>query len=814
MNLFHEIRFGFRQLLKNPVSSAAAILAMALGIGLAVSMFAVIDGSVLRGLPFEDSDELYHLEELNLRTSPSSSRVSLHDFKAWREQQRSFEDLAGLDPVTVNLSDDHLPERYKGVRVSTSFLDLLRVRPILGQGFHPADEAVGAPPVILIAHHIWQQRYEGDPDIVGRVVRVNAVPTTVVGVLPPGFRFPFRQDVWLPLQLNLDDVPRGQGARIGVFGRLRDGIPVERAAAEMSAIARRLQEQFPETNDGIDAGILPYIDAFIDRRAQLLLGVMLTATLFVLLIASINVANLLIARAAARGHEFAIRASLGASPWRALRQVLLGEAGLLAVLGALGGLVLAQLAIFTLASVIAEMDPPFWVKFQLDGRAVLFALIATVLAILVAGIGPAWQASRSDLNRLLQDSSRGASAFRVGWLIRILVVFQLAISFPLLVGAGLMVRTVESIHDYDLHLDPEHVLTARVAFSQGDYPTHQDRISFYQRLLERVGAQPGVVSAGVGSLLPLDTSSQVMIRYLRFGREYGSATDMPIAHFVQMTPSFLDTLAVPLLHGRRFSEADRAGAPRVALVSEALARREWPGEEAVGKRLREWTSWDDLGGPDGDWLEVVGVIPNLHFGDFDNQGDAPAIYVPMAQSPAFAAWIVVRTGTGDPLTFTENLRQTVRDLDPNLPLFEIRPMHEVLSRAMFFPKLLGVMFGIFGVVAVLLAAIGLYGVLAFGATQRTREMGIRMAFGGTRRRLLLLILRQNLVQVVVGLVLGMVLAVPLAFALASFIFRLAPMDPSTFVLTSLLFLLVAAIACLVPATRITSIDPSAALRYD
>ncbi len=812
MSLFSELRYSLRRLIKNPGSSLGAVLAMALGIGLTVSMFAVIDGAVLRGLPFEESERLLQLEQRDFNPSPSGTRVSEHDFVDWRSQQQSFEALAGFDPITVNLSDEYLPERYHGVRISASFLDLLRVKPFLGQGFRAEDERPGAPPVLLIGHHVWRQRYDSDPDIVGRVVRVNAEPSTVIGVLPPGFRFPFRHDVWLPLQLSPGETERGSGMRLGVFGRLADGVSIKQAAAEMETIGRRLEEQYPEANKGIGVAVKPYVDSFIDQRAQLLLGVMLAATLLVLLIASINVANLLIVRAASRGHELAIRSALGASRAQTLGQVLL-DAGLLATGGVAVGVMLAHLAVGALSASIADMDPPFWVSFQIDGRVLFFTLGVTVLAALAAGLGPAWQASKPDLNRVLQDAARGSSSFRMGWLSRKLVIIQLAVSFPLLIGAGLMVRTVATINNYDLHLEPQQILTARLALFDAKYPEREDWQAFFEDLESRLAAKPGVSAAGIGTILPLDTTTSVSARYLVRGTAYDEASDMPVARFLRITPGYLKTLGVAVRHGRGVTASDRQAAPAVVLVSEALARQQWPGENAIGQRLRLWRGKNEPEDPDSGWAEVVGVAPNLHFGDFDNPGDAPAIYFPFDQYPKSEAWIVVRTAQ-EPMAFAETLRQTVREIDPNLPLFYLRPMQEVVSRAMFFPILLGTMFSIFGAAAVLLATIGLYGVIAFRVAQRTREMGVRMALGGTSRDVLTLVLRQSLMRASVGLLIGLALAVPLGFALRGALFRLQPMDPMTFGLTALLLLSVAAVACFIPAVRAASVDPIEALHQD
>ena len=807
--LIRELRFAFRMLLKNPSSSLVAVIAMALGIALTTTVYGIVDGALLRGLPFEEPGRLMHLERNNLSRDIEDMDVSPHDFEDWRTQQKSFEGLAGFTGGTFNLSDDGLPERYNGSWISTNFLDLLRQAPILGRGFQAADGESGAPPVLLLSYEVWQKRYGGRPDVVGKSVRVNTRPTTIIGVLPEGFRFPVNEELWMPLISETAEVARGEGTTVAVFGRLRDGVSVDAAAADFATIARRLEQEYPETNDGVGAVVKPYIDEFVNDEEQLLLGVMFAAVLLVLLIACFNVANLLIGRAAVRSRELAIRSALGSGRSRAILQVL-SEAGLIALLGAGLGL---GLGLFD--RVMAQTDPPFWMEFALNPRVFLVAVGSATLAALVAGLVPALQASKADVSQVLSDTSRGSTSFRLGRISRALVIGEVAISFALLTGAALTVRSVLAVNNYDLRFDPDNLLTARMGLFEGDYPQESDWVTFYDQLRERVAGQAGVAAAAIATVVPAETEiGDRRINFERPGETYEREWDMPWSRWTAISPGYWDALGLKLVSGREFTAADRAETAKVVIVNEGFARREWPGENPIGKRVDVYLGEDkETADPQAGWLEVVGVAPDLRFAGFDNTDDQQALYVPMAQHPARFAWVMVKT-RAEPTSMVDALRRTVLELDPNLPLYYVRSMEQVLEKTMFFPNLLWVLFGTFGVVAIVLTSLGLYGVVAFGVSQRTQEIGVRMAFGAHAVDILRMILRQGLVKVAVGLGAGLVLAAPLAWFLGSILFQVEPADPVTFAVIPLLLASVAILACLVPARKASSVDPLSALHYE
>ncbi len=812
--LTRELRYAYRMLIKNPGSSAVAVVAMALGIGLTVSMYAIIDGVFLAGLPFEESERLLHLERNNLSRDIESMEVSQHDFEDWQKQQQSFEGLAGFTGGTFNLADEELPQRYNGSWISPGFLEMLRMQPLIGRGFEAADGAVDAPPVLLLSYQVWQQRYGGRDDVIGRVVRLNTKPTTIIGVLPEGLNFPVNEELWMPLVLESTTVPRDEGRTLEVFGRLRDGVSIDEAAAEMATIARRLEQQYPETNEGVSAVVQPYIDEFIDDETKVLLGVMFVAVLMVLLIACFNVANLLIGRAAVRTRELAIRSALGSGRTRAIFQVLT-EAGLLSLLGAVFGIGLAHAGLQAFDRALAQTDPPFWMQFALNGKVLMATLAAAVGAALVAGLIPAIQASRTNVGMVLSDSNRGSTSFRLGRISRAMVIAEVAISFALLVGAALTVRSVLAVNSYDLRFDPDHLLTARMGLFEGDYPEEQDWVAFYDQLRERVDGKAAVASAAIGTAIPTETEiGGNGTRFERPEETYETPRDMPFVRWTVISPGYWETLGVKLLSGRDFTTADREGTPAVVIVNEDFAKKEWPGENPIGKRVNVYMGEEEeAADAEAGLMEVIGVTPDMRFADFDNADDQQALYVPMAQHPVRFAWIIVKTHA-EPKSFIDPLRRTVLELDAGLPLYFVRSMNQVLDRTLFFPNMLWVLFSTFGAVAILLAALGLYGVVAFGVSQRTQEIGVRLAFGAQTHEILGMVLKQGMGKVAVGLVIGFFLAAPMAWFLGSQLFQVEPADPVTFLAVPLLLAGIAALACLLPARRASTVDPLRALHYE
>jgi predicted permease len=814
MRLMRDLRFAFRMLAKTPVHTLAAVLALALGIGLSTAMFSIVYGVLLRGLPFERSERLMHVENNNPAKDEKSLEVYLPDFLAYRERQKSFEGLAAYYSGTVNLSGDERPERYEGAFISVNFLDLLRVEPIVGRGFRPGEDSPGAEPVVMLGWGIWQTRYDGDPKVIGKSVRVNGEPGTVVGVLPQGFAFPENQEIWVPLRTDPLKTPRGKDPTLEVFGRLRDGVSLEQARAEMQGITKALAVEFPRTNQGRGAVVKPYTEEYIGDKAASLLYIMLGACLFVLLLACTNVASLMMARASKRTREIAIRSALGAARRRLIGQ-LLTESLLLSLVGAVFGLFLAWLGLRTFNAAVAVMSPPFWVHIAIDPAALLFTLAAAMMAGMVSGLVPAFQASRTDVNEVLKDEGRGSSSLRLGVFTRSVVVFEIAISCMLLVGAGLMIQNVLKMGGR-VDVETGKLFTARVALFESLYPEGDGRVRFFDNLLARLREDPGVQAAAISTYLP-GTGARTSPFALE-GAVYPKEEDHPRAHIARVSPGFFATLGASTLQGRDFNLQDGKDGLPVIIVNRSLARKLWPGQDPLGRRLRvvddEPPASPADAGPQP-WRTVVGVVPDLGMVSLqDDEPENQGFYIPVSQDcPRFAS-MIVRTRDANPLSLTDRVRGHVSALNPDLPIYFISSLEEVVRKASFFPTLFATLFSIFGVAALVLASVGIYGVIAFSVQQRTQEIGIRMALGARQGSVLGLILRQGLVQLLFGLGFGLLLAWPVGMLLGGFLVGVQPHDPPTFVAVCLVLAAVALLACWVPAQRASRTDPLVAIRYD
>jgi putative ABC transport system permease protein len=808
--LLRDLRFGFRMLAKTPGHTLAAVLALALGIGLSTAMFSIVYGAVIRGLPFERSERLMHVENNNPSKDQRSLEVYLQDFLAYRERQKSFEGLAAFYDGTVNLSGDDRPERYNGAFMSANFLDMLRVKPLLGRGFQPGEDGPGTEPVVLLGWGVWQSRYNGDPKVIGKAVRVNGEPGTIVGVMPRGFAFPINQEIWVPLRMDPLKTPRGKGETLEVFGRLRDGVSLEQARSEMQGLTKALAAAFPQTNEGRGAVVKPYTEEFVGEEPTRLLYTMLGACLFVLLLACANVASLMMARASKRTREIAIRSALGAARLRLIGQ-LLTESLALSLVGAAVGVLLAWVGVRAFNAAIVDTEPPFWIHIAVDTTALLFTLGAAVLAGAVSGLLPAFQASRTDVNEVLKDEGRGSSSLRMGAFTRIVVILEMAISCVLLVGAGLMIQNVLKMGGR-VEVETGNLFTARVALFESAYPEEGKRVLFFDSLLDRLRQDPAVQAVAITTYLP--GSGTWMSPFALEGAVYPKQEDHPRAHIAWVSPGFFDTLGAKVVQGRDFSLQDRKGSLPVAIVNNSFARKHWPGQDPIGRRILP-VSDEPPGDEPEPWRTVIGVVPDLGMVSLeDDEPESQGFYIPVSQAcPSFAS-IVARTRDRNPLTLTDRVRGHVSALDRDLPVYFVRSLEEVVARAGFFSTLFATLFSIFGVAALVLASVGIYGVIAFSVQQRTQEIGIRMALGAQQRSVLGMIVRQGLVQLGFGLGFGLLLAWPTAKLLGNILVGVQPHDPPTFLAVCLVLATVALLACWVPAQRASRTDPLVAIRYD
>lgn len=802
--LARDARSGIRRLARTPGQTLAAVMALALGIGLSTAVFSMTWGIVVRGLPFEEPEELLHLESDNLSQNQESLGIYLQDFLEWRRRQTSFEGLAAFHVETVNLSGDSHPERVEGAYVSANAFDLLRARPLLGRGFRAGEDSPHAERVLVLGWGIWQARYDGNPKVVGRGVRVNGMPATIVGVMPKGFGFPLHQQVWQPLRLDPNLLPRGPGQTVEVFGRLREGATLERARAEMSGIARSLAAELPATNRGRGAVVRPYTEKYLGDGPAGILGVMLGACLLVLLLGCTNVAALTTARAAQRNREMAIRSALGASRGRLIR-LLLVETLLTAALGTALAIPLAYAGVRTFIALIAERKVPFWVEVTLDHRALLFAAGLTLLAGLASGLVPALQASRAGLADVLKDEGRSTS-LRMGWTMRAIAVAEVAVSCALLVGAGLMIQNVRHVSTRT-EFRTSRLFTARLSLNESAYAGNAERVRFVEEMLRRLREDPAVLAAAAGSYVPATGSSTSA--YAVEGKAYAAEKDYPIAHMASVSTDFFERFGAGVLRGRDFGTLDVPGNLPVVLVNQSFARQSWPGQDPLGHRIRI-----ALNGRKEPWRTVVGVVPDLAMEYVATSDEGAGFYLPLAQEGSAVVNLVVETRDPDPLTITQRVRDHVAAVDRDLPIYYVYSMERAVEIVGFFPRFFAGTFSIFGLCALLLASVGIYGVLALSVERRTPEIGIRMALGARPGNVLGLVFRQGLAELLAGLGLGLLLAWPTAKLLSGILVGVDPQDPPTFLAVALILTAVSLLACWFPARRASRTDPVAAIRYD
>ncbi|MEM7417166.1 MAG: ABC transporter permease [Gemmatimonadota bacterium] len=804
-----DLKQAIRGLYKNPSVSLIAVAALALGIGFTTVMFSIVYGALYRGLPFEGADAIMHLERANPTEGIESMEVTIHDYRDWRERQRSFEHLAAFYQGTVNIRGTERPERYEGAFMTANSFDVIGVQPILGRGFREEEERPGAPQVALIGYQVWQDRYGGSPDVLGQVVTVNGEPGEIIGVMPEGFEFPILEEVWVPLRLDHLALPRGDGQTIEVFGNLLEGFSVDRAMTEFTGIASQLSAEYPETNEGVTPLIKPYTEEFIgDEERGILLSMLFTVVL-VLIIACANVANLLLARASARSRDLAIQTAMGASRWRVVRQML-AEAGVLAAVGAVLGSVIAWFCITAFDNAVSATDPPFWLDFKLDGPIFLFIVGITGLGALAAGGVPALKASGPDVNSVLKDESRGSSGMRIGKLSRTLVIAEIAMSMALLVASGLMVKGVIKLNNEDYGFPTENIFTARIGVFPERFPDEAARLRFWEDVEQRVAQIPGVLAAGMTGSLP--GTGSFGARFALDGISYEADRDLPIVRFAAVTPGFAETFEFEALQGRWLESTDNAEAPAVGVVNESFVERHFGGGDAIGRRVR-------LGNLDSDleWMEIVGVVPNHRMEGVGDPGqeeiDVPGMYIPLAQYDLRFVSIVARVD-GEPLSLSADVRDAVGAADADTPIYFVQTLKQAMDQNLWFYRIFGNLFLAFGLAALFMASVGLYGVMSFSVTHRVGEMGVRMALGASGGQVTGLIIRQGMAQIAAGLVLGSGLAFLVARGLTLLLYQVEPWDPATFGGVLAVLVLTGLGASWVPARRATRVDPMVALSAD
>ena len=806
--LWQDLRYTVRMMAGNRGFTAVAVLALALGIGANSVIFSVVNAVLLRSLPYPEPDRIVMVFESDLKKQ-SQEAIAGANFLDWREQNQVFENLAAYRQDTFSLTGTDRPERAWGVVTTASLFPVLGVKPILGRVFQAEDENRGSGRVAVISQGLWERRFASDPNIVGQKLTANGEPLTIIGVMPADFRFPAETDLWIPprqyvpehvLRPTVNMATNRDSHYLDAIASLKPGVTLDQARADMTAVAHHIEEQNPEA---VDRGVsLVTLREYQVGNMRPTLLILFGAVGFVLLIACANVANLLLARAATRHKEIAIRTALGASRLRLLRQ-LLTESLALSVAGGGLGLLLAAWGIGPLISLMPASISGAK-NIRIDGMVLFFTLGVSILTGLVFGLVPALQATKSDLNESLKEGGRGGTAGAHRSRVRsLLVVSEIALSLVLLIGAGLMIKSFIRLEQVNPGFEARNVLTMRLSLPAAQYPDGRRRGAFFQQVVERIGAVPGAQSAAAISRLPLSPGNSSRSFEIE-GRANAGSDDGPSADYRVISSDYFKALSIPLLKGREFTEQDNSDSPPTTIINEAAARRFWPDEDPLGKRLRIES--------DQPWIEIVGVVGNVKHLGLDSQARAE-LYLSFLKDPWPFMTVVVR-GASNPKSLAEAMRAEVWAIDKDLPVPDIKTMDELVSGSVARRRFNMLLLGIFASVALVLAAVGIYGVMSYSVTQRTHEIGIRMALGARQSDVLKLVIRQGATLAAVGVGIGLVGASALTRVLASLLFEVGTTDPATFVSLSLLLTAVALGACFVPARRAAKVDPMVALRYE
>jgi putative ABC transport system permease protein len=806
-HLISDVRSGVRMLIKYPMLSTVAILTLGIGLGLSTTVFCIVNGGLFKGLPFPDAGRVVSLVATNPAQNQPRLSISAQDFEIWRQRQTSFERLGPFAFAPVNLStEEGRPERWSGGLLSVAAFNVLGVEPILGRGFREGDDRPGAEPVMLLGYDLWHDRYASAPSIVGKTIRANGVARTVIGVMPQKFAFPIREALWMPLALDPVPLPRGKGPFFQVIGKLKRDVSISAAKAQAVTIAGQLAQEFPETNRGISADVMPYAKTILGPEIYALLYTMLGAGIGVLLIACVNVSNLLVARASLRRREVAVRMALGAGQMRVVSQHLTE----ILVLATAGGAIGVVLSIFGVRWFVRAMTdpPPFWITFEMDYRVMLFVLGVILLASVFSGLLPALHAARVTAGSALKENSRSSTSASLGRFSTALVVAELAVSCGLLIAAGLMITSVAQLKYVQMPFAVDNILTARVDLPPSGYPDSAASIRFFEQLLPKLRAVPGVEAATLSDGLPATGNGSIPVMLER--KAYSQRSDYPLAREGIVTAGYFDTFQTKILSGREFTEADTTTSQPVAIVNESFARTHFPGTDPVGHQMKRFRE-----GRDEPWLTIVGVVPDLLMQGIGNNNASPVgYYIPIPQSDvAKGVWIAARV-RGEPASVTSLVRSAVAAIDSDLALYEIKPLRRVIDQRTWFYTVFGTFFTTFGICALCLAAAGLYGVMSFAVTQRTREMGVRSALGAQGNQLIGLVMRKVMWQLVAGLVLGLALALLASGGLEAVLYHVNPRDPRVFVAVIATLAAATLLASFLPARRVTKIDPAVALTVE
>ncbi len=811
MFLIDDFLQAWRGLRYSPAFLILASSVLALGLGATIFTYGIINTTSRKPPPFPEAQRLYTVFAAEPARDYFYSTIQYVDYVELKEDQKSFEDLAAYFSGTAMISGDRRAERYTGGTVTWNFLRVLRMKPFLGRDFTAADDATDAQPVVILGYELWRTRFNQDPDVIGRVIRVNARPSTIIGVMPQGFSFPSNEALWIPMSRNAAQERRGEQSyesAVGVtgIGRLANGVTPAQASQEAAAIFARLARLYPRSNAGVTTNVLPVAEGSAGD-ANRVINTMFAAVLLVLLIACANVASLIFVRSNLRVYEAGMRVALGARRPRLIVQML-AESIIVSAIGVLGGLVLAAVALhltdLAVRDLVETKSPPWW-TFSIDGRVALFAAGAALGAALLAGIVPALRASRPDVMRILRDGGRTGTGMRLNKFTAAMVIVEVAFSVALLTGAGLMTRASVLSLQQDYGADVSGFMSARVGLPLGKYSI-EEQGRFFEQLVAELRTRPGVLSAVAATSMP-GTGAEDW-RFAIEGETYEDRADYPYAHTVTVTAGFFAAFRRPVLKGREFTAADRADTPNVAIVNEAFVQEYFAQENPIGRRLREA---EPSSSPP---LTIIGVSPNInHDKGWKHGGFAPTIYRPVTQLPWRFMTVAIRT-TGEPHAYGNLIRNVTQKVDPDLAPYWIKTLEEFQMQRRDALRLLSNVFTGFALIAIILAAVGIYGVLAFATGQRNREIGVRRALGAHDRQILGTVMRGAVFQLIVGLALGALLAPLMGRALKDGLLGISPHDPTVYTIVLLLLLVASMLASWIPARRALRVQPSSALRCE
>jgi len=805
--LLQDIRYGIRTLLKQPAFTAIAIITIALGIGANTAIFSVVNAVILRPLPYTDADRLMMLWSTTARDGNQEQPFSFADYGDVRTQAKSFSHVAAASPLwNFTLTGGGEPEPVQGLFVSQNLFDMLGAQPAFGRNFLADDDRQGANPVVIISNALWQRRYGGDRNVLGRPLTVSGINATIIGVMPADFHFlEAAAELWAPLSQNQFANSSRNVRLLSVVGRLNSGVTISQANAELSAIGAQLAGQYPDTNAGFGLRTLPLQEQVTGKvRSALLL--LLGAVGLVLLIACANVVNLMLVRSAGRSREIAVRAAVGAGRFRLLRQ-LLTESITLSLMGGAAGALVATWGVKLLLTV-NPIALPRYNKIGVDLNVLLFTLAASVLTGIVFGLAPAWQMFRFDLHSVLKEGGRGTVDTKHHRLSNALVTLEIATAFVLLIGAGLLIRSFARLIDVNPGFDTEHILTMQVGLPNASYGQPEKRIAFMQQLEANLKAIPDVASVGIVTRLPLLSALNNVTTYLSIEGRPMQPSERPEIDFRRASTGYFETMNIPLRSGRLVTEQDVANNTHLVVINEAMAKRFWPGEDPVGRRISTATS----SGQQTQWQTIVGVVGNVRHLGLDTE-PRPELYYHANTSPPFGPVLVIRSKT-DPKALISLARAKVRELDGDLPISNVNTMEQLVAQSVAQRRFGMFLLASFAGLALLLAAVGIYGVISYSVAQRTQEIGVRMALGARTSDVLKLIMKNGLVLACVGLAIGLTGAFLLTRLMARLLFEVRPTDALTFAIVSVGLLLVAFLACYLPARRATKVDPLVALRYE